>query len=76
MFLLFYKVLTHVRLVIVAMRVFVYVHFLVEGMYTCKTGHFVNKTFFIFLFVVEGMYSCKTGHLGKTIIFVYVFVVV
>ena len=40
---LFYKVCTHERLEILEMSLFVYVCVFVEGMYTCKTGHFVNK---------------------------------
>ena len=34
----------------------------VEGMYTCKTGHFGNEPVFLYFAVVEGMYTCNTGH--------------
>ena len=37
------RVCTHVRLVILEMSFCVYVSVVVEGMYTCKNGHFGNK---------------------------------
>ena len=42
-FLLIYRVCTNVRLVILATSVCIYVFAVVEGMYTYKTGHFVNE---------------------------------
>ena len=39
----FCRVCTHVRLVILEMRLFVYVCVVVKGMYTCKTGNFGNE---------------------------------
>ena len=43
MFLLLYRVCKHVILGILQTSLCVYVGFVVEGMYTCKTGHFGNK---------------------------------
>ena len=41
MFVLLYRVCTHVRLSIFATELCVYVCAVVEGMHTCKTGNFV-----------------------------------
>ena len=40
MFVFLYRVCTYVRLGILLTRLCVYVNVVVEGMYTCKTGHF------------------------------------
>ena len=46
MFVLFQSVCTHVRLVILATRVCVYVCVVVEGIFTCNTVNFENNPFF------------------------------
>ena len=45
---LFYRVCTHERLGILEMSSCVYVCVVVEGMYTCKNCHFVNKPLCLF----------------------------
>ena len=47
---LFYRVCKNERLEILEMSLCVYVCVVAEGMYTCKTGHFVNLAF-VFMFV-------------------------
>ena len=49
MFLLLYRVFTHVRLGNLEMGLCVYVCVVVEGMYTYKTGHFGNNNKCLFL---------------------------
>ena len=41
-FVLFYRVCTHVRLGIMETRLFVYVFVVVQDIYTCNYGHFGN----------------------------------
>ena len=50
----FYRVFTHVRLGILEKRIFFYVWFIVEGMYTCNTGHYGNETLRICLCCCRG----------------------
>ena len=45
MYLLLYRVCTHVELGILEKRFFVYICVGVEGMYTCKTGNFGRNPF-------------------------------
>ena len=39
-----------------AKRLFVYVCFVVEGMYTCKTGNFGNNVLCLCLYCCEGYF--------------------
>ena len=39
--------------------------FLVEGMYTCKTGYFGNNPLCLCLSSYRVMYTCKTGNFGN-----------
>ena len=69
---------THARLGFVETSLCVYVCVFVEGIYTCKSwhfvvvggnytcnnGHFGIDTLCLCSFVVEGMYKCKTWHFG------------
>ena len=53
MFLLLYRVCTHVRLGSLGMSLCVYVCVVVEGMYTFKTGNLCKRSFkFMFVLVV------------------------
>ena len=45
MFVLFQSGCTHVRLGILATRMCVHVCVVIEGTYTCNTGHFLNANF-------------------------------
>ena len=54
MFVLLYRLCTHVRMVILATSLCVYVCVVVEGMYTCNTGHFGNETLYLFFCYSRG----------------------
>ena len=51
-FLLLYRVCSHVRLGMFETCLYVHVCIFVEGMYTCKTGHYINKVFCFFYFCI------------------------
>ena len=55
MFLLLYRVCTHIELGVLAIGLSVYVCVGVEGMYTCKTGRFGKIICFMLSVVVWGI---------------------
>ena len=62
MFMMLYRVCTHVRPVILAMILCVYVGDVVEGIYTCKTLNFGKSVHVYVCILVEGMYTFKNCH--------------
>ena len=50
----------------------VYVCVVVEGMYTCKTGHFGNDTLCLFLCCCRGYVHMQDWGLFSMILYVYV----
>ena len=76
MFVLLYRVCTHVRLGILEMILFVYICAVVEGMDACKTENFGNEPF-LFMFVLLYMVCINVRlRILETSLFVYVFAVV
>ena len=59
------------RLGILEIILCVYVCVIVEGMYTCDTGHLETRLCVYVFIVVECMYICKTGNFGKTPLCLY-----
>ena len=74
-FLLFYRVCSHVRLGIFETDPFVYVCIVVEGMYTCNTGHYINKGLCLCFFLYRVFTHVILGILEMRVC-VYVLVVV
>ena len=72
MFVMFWRVCTHVRLGILANSLCGYVCVVADGMYTYKTCSFGKSTYIYVYVVVEGMYTCKTWNFGKEYLCLYI----
>ena len=65
MFVLLYRVFTHVRMGILAMRICVYIGVFVEVCKYVILGILATSLCVFVCVVVDGMYTCKTGNFGK-----------
>ena len=58
-------VCTHEKMVVLATSPSVYVWFVVEGKFTCNTGHFASIRFAYVCVVLEVIYTCKSDDCFK-----------
>ena len=65
MFVLFYRICTHVRLGILATSLNVYACFVFEGIYTCKIRNVGDENLYSFTVFIQGMYTYKPGNVGN-----------